>query len=53
VPTQQSYDVFNDLAVQIDAQLARVKEVVDTDVEAFTNLVQEPEVPQIVPEAMR
>ena len=30
VPTRQSYDVFNDLAAYIDAQLARVKEIVDT-----------------------
>ena len=53
VPTRQSYDVFNDLAPQIDAQLARVKEVVDTDVEAFTNLVRQLEVPGIVPEPTR
>ena len=53
VPTRQSYDVFNDLAPQIDAQLARVKEVVDTDVEAFTNLVRQLEVPQIVTESTR
>ena len=51
VPTRQSYDVFNDLTPQIDANLARYKEIVDTDVEAFINLVHELEVPEIVPES--
>ena len=53
VPTRQSYDVFNDLAPMIDDQLVRVNEVVDTDVEAFINLVHELEVPEIVPESTR
>ncbi len=53
VPTRQSYDVFNDLAAYVDAQLARVKEIVDTDVEASTDLVHELKVPEIVPGSMR
>ena len=53
VPTRQSYDVFDSLAPQIDEHLARVEEVVDTDLEAFTDLVRRLEVPQIAPESKR
>ena len=47
VPTRQSYDVFDDLGPQIDAQLERYQQIVENDVEAFINMVHELEVPEI------
>ena len=47
-PTQQSYDVFEVLAASADAQLRKVQEVFDTDLDAFVTLVHELEVPAIV-----
>ena len=51
VPTQQSYEVFDDLSGRIDAQIGRVREIVDKDVEAFTSVVRELDIPAIVSEA--
>ena len=47
-PTQQTYDVFEHLSVQIDEQLAQLKTVIDTDVPAFSTLLKEGNVPAIV-----
>ena len=49
-PTRQSYEVFDVLSAQADAQIARLQEVIDTDMAAFVNVVHELEVPAIVPE---
>jgi len=49
VPTQQSYDVFNDLSARINQQLGRLQEVINTDVAAFNKVIRESEVPAIVP----
>jgi hypothetical protein len=51
VPTQQSYDVFHDLSARIDQQLGRWREVVETDVAAFSTLIRTSEVPAIIPKA--
>jgi len=47
-PTDQSYAVYEDLTAKIDAQLARLRQVVDTDVPAFNALVREQNVPAVV-----
>ncbi|HYY41860.1 MAG TPA: hypothetical protein VE775_03945, partial [Pyrinomonadaceae bacterium] len=44
-PTAQSYAVYNDLVGQIDAQLARLQQIVKTDLPAFNRLVREQEIP--------
>ena len=49
VPTQQSHEVFDYLSDCIDAQLNRLKEVIDKDVAAFVELVHEVDIPAIVP----
>jgi len=40
--------VYEDLTAKIDAQLARLRQVVDTDVPAFNALVREQNVPAVV-----
>ena len=49
-PTQQSYDVFNDLSARVDAQLRRLQ-AIDADVAAFVKLVHEMEIPAIDPKS--
>ncbi|MEK6565331.1 MAG: glycosyl hydrolase [Bacteroidota bacterium] len=47
-PTKQSYDVFNDLSVKLDAQLAKLKQVMDADLPAFNKTVKDAEVPAVI-----
>ncbi len=47
-PTDQSYQVYDDIAGKIDAQLAKLKETLATDLVAFNRLVREKEVPAVV-----
>ena len=51
VPTQQSYEVFNELSARIDEQVERLKEVTSTDVTAFNKLIQGLGLPAVVPSA--
>lgn len=46
-PTQQSYDVYDELVVQIDAQLAKLSRIIQTDVPAFNQLVRDQNVPAV------
>ena len=46
-PTDQSYQVYDDLAGRIDAQLSKLRQVMMTDVPAFNKLVREKEVPAV------
>ncbi len=46
-PTQQAYAVYDDLVAQIDAQLARLAQMIKTDVPAFNQLVREQNVPAV------
>ncbi len=46
-PTDQSYQVYDDLAGRIDAQLAKLKQVMASDVPAFNKLVRDKEVPAV------
>ncbi len=46
-PTDQSYQVYDDLSGRIDAQLSKLKQVISTDVPAFNKLVREKDVPAV------
>ena len=50
-PTQQSYQVFDEVSARVDAQVRRLGDVVDGDLPAFINLLHELEIPAIVPGA--
>ncbi|MCI0699021.1 glycosyl hydrolase [candidate division KSB1 bacterium] len=47
-PTDASHTVFNQIAAQLDAQLAKLEEIKAKDLPAFNKLVREQEVPAIV-----
>jgi len=47
-PTDQSYVVYEDLTGRIDAQLTKLRQVIETDVPAFNALVREQNVPAVV-----
>ncbi|MDP3774037.1 MAG: glycosyl hydrolase [Gemmatimonadales bacterium] len=47
-PTDQSYAVFEDLSAQLQAQLDRLRAIVETDVPAFNALVRERDVPALI-----
>ena len=47
VPTRQSYDVYGDLSGRIGVQLGRLQQVMDEDVSAFNNLVQDLGIPAV------
>ncbi len=49
VPTRQSYDVYNDVSGRIGVQLGRLQQVMDEDVSAFNNLVQDLGIPAVAP----
>jgi len=46
-PTEQSYVVYDELVVQIDAQLARLAQITKTDVPAFNQLVRDQNIPAV------
>ena len=46
-PTAQSYAVYDDLAAQIDAQLARLAQMMKTEVPAFNQLVRDQNIPAV------
>jgi hypothetical protein len=47
-PNDQSIEVYNDLTRQIDAQLAKLAQIMKTDVPAFNQLVKDQNIPAIV-----
>jgi len=47
-PNDQSFAVYEDLARQIDAQLAKLSQIVKTDVPAFNQLVKDQNIPAVV-----
>jgi hypothetical protein len=47
-PTASSYAVYEDLAGRIDAELARLRTILDTDLAAFNALVRDKAVPAVV-----
>jgi photosystem II stability/assembly factor-like uncharacterized protein len=48
-PTRQSYEVFDSLSGQIDAQIKDLGGAIKTDVAAFTKLLQQAKVPEVEP----
>ena len=48
-PARQAYELYEDLSQRIDVQLQRLKEIIDTDVAAFNQLMSESGVPAIIP----
>ena len=50
-PTRQAREVFADLSARVDAQLGRLRQILDTDLAAFNTLVRDASVPAIVPNA--
>jgi photosystem II stability/assembly factor-like uncharacterized protein len=48
-PTRQSYDVYNDLAAKIDAQLTKLAEVKSKDIAEFNRAYAAKNLPVIVP----
>ena len=47
-PTASSYVVYNDLKNRIDAQLAKLKAIVDKKVPAFNKMVADEKIPAII-----
>ena len=48
-PSKQAKEVYNDLATQIDVQLARLKSIKEKDIPAFNALIREKALPVIKP----
>ena len=46
-PTDQSYAVYEEIVVQIDAQLAKLAQIMKTDVPAFNQLVRDQNIPAV------
>jgi len=46
-PTDQSLAVYNELVVQIDAQLARLAQIIKNDVPAFNQMVRDQNIPAV------
>jgi len=46
-PTDQSYAIYDELVAQIDAQLAKLAQIMKTDVPAFNQLVRDQNVPAV------
>jgi hypothetical protein len=47
-PTTQSYAVYDELVTAIDAELAKLSQVMKTDVPAFNQLVRDQNIPAVV-----
>jgi hypothetical protein len=47
-PTQQSYEMFEELSQQLEKQLARWKEIVEKDLAGFNRLVRSEDIPPVI-----
>lgn len=47
-PSKQARDVFAELSVQVDAEMAKLKVVLDSGLKAFNKMVREKELPTVV-----
>jgi hypothetical protein len=47
-PTDQTYQVYDEIAGRIDVQLDKLKEVLDKDLASFNQLVREKEIPAVI-----
>jgi hypothetical protein len=52
-PTAQSYAVYDELVAQIDAQLQKLTQVMQTDVPAFNELVRNQNIPAVIVKPQR
>ncbi len=50
-PTEQSVEAFGEFSGSVDAHLERLREVIDSDLDEFGDLVSELDLPPIVPES--
>ena len=48
-PTKQSYKVLDDLSARLDRQAGALQGVIAEDLAAFVRLVEEMEIPAVVP----
>ncbi|HYV90659.1 MAG TPA: hypothetical protein VE978_02710 [Chitinophagales bacterium] len=46
-PTKSSYDAFNDLSSRINAQLAKLKKIMDEKIPEFNRMVEEKKIPAV------
>jgi photosystem II stability/assembly factor-like uncharacterized protein len=47
-PTDQSYDVFKELSAKADAQIVKLKEILEKDLPDFNKLVKKADIPAII-----
>ncbi len=47
-PSKQARDVYAELAVQVDAEMSKLKEILDGGIKVFNKLVREKELPTVV-----
>jgi hypothetical protein len=47
-PPKQAYEVFDYLSAQVDAQLAQLKTLLETDLPDFNRMLQQAEVPAVL-----
>src|SRR5205085_1510781 len=47
-PTEQSYQLYDELAAKIDAQLQRLGQVMTADLKSFNNLVRSSDIPAVI-----
>ncbi len=48
-PTRQEFELFEDLSQRINVQLQRLREIIETDLAAFNELMSGSGVPAIIP----
>ena len=47
-PSKQAKDVYAELAAQVDAEMTKLKGVLDSGLKAFNKMVREKELPTVV-----
>jgi photosystem II stability/assembly factor-like uncharacterized protein len=52
-PTEQSYEVFEELSRKVDEQLKKLKEIIEVDIKSFNNLIKELNVPALILKFMK
>src|SRR5204863_5246390 len=47
-PTEQSYQLYDELAAKIDSQLQRLNQIMSADLKSFNNLVRSSDIPAVI-----
>jgi hypothetical protein len=47
-PSKQAREVYAELAVQVDAEISKLKSLLDSGLKAFNKLVRERELPTVI-----